>query len=308
LPADPSVLAIKVTGTTAALTWKDNADNEADYTVYWAKGTGATQPATGISAFAKAGVGGTATYVIDSLVAGAAYTVWVEAKNCIGKSAAVTGPANTVPLPLAPTGFTATVTGASSDTLHLVWTDRATDAKGYRVYYSTTGIIPATPGVDNLAANATSTDILGLTPLTTYHFWIVAFNDSGESNPALTGLGAIGKAPDAPAGLAIDAATSKFKIVATWTGGDPATQSYKINWTVNGVAANVDPLTVAGDQTSYTVAEVYTNSSYVFSLQASNVVGDSAPAVSSPVSSFQIPGHGPSQTNAIREAWIEANG
>jgi Fibronectin type III domain/F5/8 type C domain len=307
-PADPSALAIQVAGTTATVTWKDNADNESDYTVYWAKGTGAAQPAAGTSAFAKAGVGGTATFVISNLSAGSAYTVWVEAKNCIATSAAISGPANTIPLPLAPTGFTATITGAASDTLHLSWTNRATDAKGYRVYYSTTAIIPATPGVDNLPVDATSTDITGLMPLTTYHFWIVAFNDSGESNPALTGQAAIGKPPDSPAGLTVDAVASKFKIVVSWTGGDAAAQSYKLNWTVDGVTANVDPIALAGDQTSYTLAEVYANSSYVFSLQATNVVGDSAPAVSSPVSSFQIPGHGPSQINAIREAWIEASG
>ena len=59
LPADPSALAIKVTGTTATVTWKDNADNEGD-SRFTGPGTRATQPATGVSAFAKAGVGGTA--------------------------------------------------------------------------------------------------------------------------------------------------------------------------------------------------------------------------------------------------------
>jgi hypothetical protein len=290
------------------VTWKDNADNETDYTVYWAKGTGATKPAQGTSAFAKAGVGGTATFVIQGLTAGAAYTVWVEAKNCIATSKAISGPANTIPLPLAPTGFTATVTGAASDTLHLSWTDRATDAKGYRVYDSQSMIFPGTPAVDNLPSDTTSTDITGLMPLTTYYFWIVAFNDSGESNPALTGTAAVGKTPDAPTGLTVDATTSKFKMVVSWTGGDTNAQSYKLNWTVNGVSANVDPITVAGDQTSYTLAEVYANSTYVFSLQASNVVGDGPAATSSPTASFQIPSHGPGQSDAIREAWIEASG
>jgi hypothetical protein len=307
-PADPSDLKIQVSGTTATVTWKDNADNEADYTVYWAKGTGATQPAQGTSAFAKAGVGTTATFVIQGLTAGSAYTVWVEAKNCIAKSAAISGPANTVPLPLAPTGFSATVTGAASDTLHLSWTNRATDAKGYRVYDSQTIIFPGTPAVDNLPTDATSTDITGLMPLTTYYFWIVAFNDSGESNPALIGKAAVGKAPDAPTGLMVDATTSKFKIVVSWTGGDANAQSYKLNWTVDGVTANADPVTIAGDQTSYTLAQVYANSTYVFSLQASNVVGDGAAATSAPAGSFQIPSHGPAQVNAIKEAWIEASG
>ncbi len=307
-PADPSGLMIQVSGTTATVTWKDNADNEADYTVYWAKGTGAAKPAMGTSAFAKAGVGGTATFIIADLSAGSAYTVWVEAKNCIATSMAITGPANTIPLPLAPTGFTASITGAASDTLHLSWTNRATDAKGYRVYYSTTALIPATPGVDNLPLDATSTDITGLMPLTTYHFWIVAFNDSGESNPALTGQAAVGKPPNAPAGLMVDATTSKFKMVVSWTGGDTSAQSYKLNWTIDGIAANANPITVAGDQTSYTLAEVYANSTYVFSLQDRKSVGDSAAATSSPASSFQIPSHGPGQVNAIREAWIEASG
>jgi hypothetical protein len=308
LPADPSDLAIQVAGTSATVTWKDNADNEVDYTVYWAKGTGAQQPATGTSAGAQMGTGSTAKYVISNLLAGSAYTVWVDAKNCIGTSAAISGPANTVPLPLAPTSFTATITGAASDTLHLSWTDQATDAKGYRVYYSTTNTLPAMPGVDNLPATATSADVTGLTALTTYNFWIVAFNDVGESNPALTGQGAVGTPPGAPTGLTVDAATSKFKIVVSWTAGDATTQGYKLNWMVNGTTANATPIAVAGNQTSYTLAEVYANSSYVFSLQSSNVVGDSAPVASNSVASFAIPGHGPTQTNAIREAWTEASG
>src|SRR5262249_54951380 len=123
-----------------------------------------------------------------------------------------------------------------------------------------------------------------------------------------TGQGAVGTPPGAPTGITVDTASSKFKIVVSWNAGDAATQGYKINWTVNGVAANVDPVAVAGNARSYTLAEVYANSSYVFSLQASNVIGDSAAITSNPAASFVIPGHGPNQVNAIREAYIEASG
>jgi hypothetical protein len=320
VPASPTNLVVQVVGTTATLTWTDNATNESDYTVYLASGTGATKPVAGTSAGAKAGGdGGTASYVINGLTAGLAYTVWVEAKNCIGASDALSGAANTIALPPAPTTFTATVTGNASDVLHLTWVNVATagdggstvDAKGIRIYYSTSDTPPKTPNVDNLPVTATSADISGLTPLTTYTFWIVAFNDSGESNPPLKGKGAIGAAPATPTGLVVDSTSSKFRMTLIWDpptpggAGPTATQNWKIEWTINGLPSNAAPVVLGVGTTSYALTELNVDSAYVYSLKASNVVGDSAAKTSAPARSFQIPGH---SGNAIKDAWIEPNG
>jgi large repetitive protein len=319
VPADPTNLVVDVVGTTATLTWTDNAINESDYIVSWASGTGAIKPVTGASAGAKDGAeGGTASYVITTLSPGLPYTVWVEAKNCVGASAAISGAANTIDLPPAPTTFAATVSGPASDVLHLTWVNVATagdagstQAKGYRIYYSTAATLTAqTPKVD-VAVTDTSADITGLTPLATYNFWIVAFNDSGESNPALTGKGSVGAKPAAPTGLVVDAATSKFRMTLLWQppaasdGGASGTQSWKLDWTVNGLPANTAPVVLPVGTTSYALTQVNVGSTYVFSLKASNVVGDSDPITSAPANSFIIPGH---TGNAIKEAWIEPNG
>ena len=332
-PADPSDLVVQLAGTSAILTWKDNATNESDYTVYWASGTGAPKPAVGTSVSANDGgttgandggtgasdAGTTMSYVIKGLVAGVSYTVWVEAKNCAGTSGAISAPANTTNLPLAPTTFAATITGASSDVLHLTWAapdagdaGAAPEIKGYRIYYSQTTTPPADPIIDNLPATATSADVTGLVPLATYNFWIVSFNDSGESNPPLTGKGAIGGKPATPTGtITVDSTTSKFKMKISWSaasggGGASATQNWKLDWTIGGKAANASPVVIPVATTSYDLAAVCVDSTYVFSLKASNAAADSDAISSAPVTSFQVPGH--TTDGAIKEAWIEPNG
>jgi formylglycine-generating enzyme len=117
--------------------------------------------------------------------------------------------------------------------------------------------------------------------------------------------------PAAPTGLSVDA-SDKFKIRITWNpavsdGGAPETVSWKLDWTINGVAANASPIVLSVATTSYDLTEVIVNSTYVFTLKASNGFGDSSPASRS-ITSFSIPGHGGSPQAAIRDAWIEANG
>jgi hypothetical protein len=321
VPADPTELSVQVIGTQATVQWKDNASNESSYIVSWASvavGTIAQKPVTGMSV-APSDAGTTMSYVINGLQAGLAYTVWVEARNCVGSSTAVSGAANTVDLPKAPTTFAAAVTGPASDVLHLTWVNVATagdggsttDAKGIRIYYSTAATIAADTLKVDLPVTATSADINGLTPLATYNFWIVAFNDSGESNPPLKGTGAIGAKPAAPTGLTVDSTTSKFRMTVSWNaaaggdGGAASTQNWKLDWTINGLPANAAPVVIPAGTTTYALTDVNVNSAYVFSLKASNVIGDSDPATSAPANSFQIAGH---SGNAIKDTWIEPNG
>jgi hypothetical protein len=112
--------------------------------------------------------------------------------------------------------------------------------------------------------------------------------------------------PGTPTGLIVDNTTSKFKMTISWNAGDAATQSWKLDWTINGVAANAAPIVLPVATTSYVLAELNVNSTYVFTLKGSNAVGDGPTVSSGAAASFAIPGHSPG--NGFKEARIEPNG
>lgn len=82
--------------------------------------------------------------------------------------------------PAAPTGLQITVLGPTS--VRLAWQDNSDDEVGFRVSRGKSWTTLAL--IETEGANVEACSDTGLSPVTTYHYRVVAFNDAGESTEA----------------------------------------------------------------------------------------------------------------------------
>ena len=143
-------------------------------------------------------------------------------------------------LPGAPTNLTATANG--SNQIDLSWTapadDGGADITSYRIYFSTTNGLTWTILEGTTGSNATTWSHMGLSPATTLHYRVSAFNSEGEgpqSDTASAMTDAI--PPDPPTELiATKRGTSQIDLVWTPpvnTGGVPL-KGYRIEVSADG--------------------------------------------------------------------------
>jgi len=87
------------------------------------------------------------------------------------------------PVPGAPTSSPAnlTVAGVRSDGFDFTWIDTSVDEQGFRLYDANTQQVVAT-----FPANSSSAAIAGVACGTPYRFYLVSFNERGESWPSNT--------------------------------------------------------------------------------------------------------------------------
>ncbi len=119
--------------------------------------------------------------------------------------------------PAAPTDLT--VTGTTSDTVDLVWTDKSFNESGFFVHRKLDGAVGYT-SIGNVGPNITSYHDNGLTPGTKYHYVVTAYNSNGSSafsNDAIATTPTIVPAskPLAPT-LLTAVATADDRIDLTW--------------------------------------------------------------------------------------------
>jgi hypothetical protein len=270
IPNAPSGLVLQVASATSIqLTWTDNSTDESGFNVYWS--TAADKPAQPNLMVAS----DVTTALADTLTTQTPYNFWVESYNGAGSSAAATGTATPVPVPAQPTGLVVTG-GATSAVLN--WTDAATGETGYRVFYSTSNMQPATAQKELPAGTTTYTIPTGeLTPYSTYYVWVAAYNAAGNGMAA-TGTTIVGVAPPPPTGLVVDAKESLWYQAVSWVDNSPSTTSYNIYW-ATGVAPTKPTTpndTVPAGTTSYRMKQEQSAQTYTFWVETVNVFGKSA--------------------------------
>lgn len=178
-------------------------------------------------------------------------------------------PTNTAPG--APGNLLANAT--SSVEILLTWADNSTNESGFRIERSSDGVNFAT--VTTVGANVNGYSDVGLTPATTYHYRVSAFNnngDSGFSNAANATTNSI--PPYAPSNL-LATATAPTQIKLSWSDNATNETGYKVERSPNNSTwAQIALLSVSA--TTFNDTTVSAATLYYYRIRAYGSGGDSA--------------------------------
>jgi titin len=267
--APSGVTATATSSTTIRVAWTSSAPDAVSFAVY--------RSADGVT-FAPTPVGtgdAPATSHDDAgLAPSTTYHYRVTVANLVGESdpspvASATTSAPAATPPAAPSGLAAGTPSYAS--VPLTWTDGSGNETGFKIWRNTSSSQSGWTLATTTAANATSTTVAGLDPLTPYYFWIAATNAVGDS--AVVGPVSATTAqppPAAPTGFGAAAVGTKLGYTGvrfSWT--DASTNetgfrvygmpyeivlgcSYKGTWTqVASASANATSVTVNFDPRIY---------------------------------------------------------
>ncbi len=244
-PAAPSVSATAGSTTSLDVTWTAPTNTGpaiASYDVQYRAGTSGNftdgpQNVTGTSA------------AIGSLAADTSYEVQVRATNAEGDgdwSVAGTGRTTATSAPGAPTGLSATASGATQ--IDLSWTAPGSTGgsaiTGYKIEVSPNGTSGWTDQVANTNSTATTYEHTGLDAGTTRHYRVSAINANGAGTASnVDSATTDATVPGAPTGLTATA-SGATQINLSWsapgsTGGSAIT-GYKIEVSANGTSGWTD--------------------------------------------------------------------
>ena len=190
----------------------------------------------------------TTTYAHTGLAAGATRHYRVSAINANGAGTAsnVDSATTDATVPDAPTGLTATASGATQ--IDLSWTAPASTGgsaiTGYKIEVSPNGTSGWTDQVANTNSTATTYEHTGLAAGTTRHYRVSAINTNGTGDPSNVDSATTGTTvPGAPTGLTATASGSTA-INLSWTApgstGGSAITGYKIEVSPNGTSGWTD--------------------------------------------------------------------
>ena len=157
------------------------------------------------------------TFTFTGLSAGSSYTLKVIAYSRGGDSEAATLTVWTEPA--APTGLT--TSGPTQSAITLSWT-KSTGATGYKVQVNNDALV-------TLGDVATHT-FSSLTAGTSYTLKVIAFNASGDSEPASVSASTLAASPSALAGpTSVAASSTQNSITLTWTkSSDSSVAAYQV--------------------------------------------------------------------------------
>jgi hypothetical protein len=246
-PKAPTNLVAEGTSQTEIdLTWTDNSIIETGFVVE-RDGTPIATPTT-------------ATYSDTGLTCSTTYSYSVFATNTIGDSTS-SSTINETTLPCTPTDFTATLFSTSQ--IELAWTDVA-DETGYTIERN--GV-----QITTLTANTTSYSDTGLSSDTTYNYSIIATNANGESQAATAVETTSITTPDAPTSLIVTT-ISETALDLSWIDNSYVENGFIIKR--NGTSIT----TTTADTVNYSDTSLTCNTTYSYSVIATNSVGDSSPS------------------------------
>jgi hypothetical protein len=175
----------------------------------------------------------------------------------------------TPPVPLPPTGLTAT--GTSSSTIDLGWTDIAINEIGQRIERSV-GSNNNYAFLTNVGANTTAFTDTGLVDGTQYYYRVLAFNTGGSSTysneqSAITTL----KSPTSLTATAL----SSSEISLTWANNSASEDGFKIEQSPVDNSHYTEIATVGPNTSSYTSSGLNEATKYYYRVRAYNAVATS---------------------------------
>lgn len=178
-PAAPTQLTgVLQTGPRVALTWRDNASNEARFVVERSTDGGATFSQIGTLP-ARSGTGNV-SYADSGVTLDSTYVYRVSAENAAGRSAASNELTVTVAVPTTPTGLSASAARrGNNERVTATWSNVSSES-GYTLQWSSSPAFTPVSGTGSTAANVT-TFTTGNLARQTWHFRVRATNALGSS-------------------------------------------------------------------------------------------------------------------------------
>ena len=234
------------------------------------------------------------THTETGLDNGVPYEFEVRATNAAGSSDSVAVAAQPkLAIPDAPGNLTATV---GDGAVGLTWDlpTNTSEIDKMQVAYRESGAANYQPWVD-LAKDATSYDVTGLTNGTEYNFIVRALNGAGrgaEARVDATPEAPPGKVPSAPANLAATAGDTQ--VTLTWTHArDNSITKYQVRYIEGASVPDSEPWTdIAGSNagtTGHTVTGLTNGKQHAFEIRAVNADGAGAASAVTATPKLAIP-------------------
>src|SRR5437870_2624453 len=175
----------------------------------------------------------------------------------------------TPPIPIAPSGLTATAT--SSSTIDLGWIDNAINEVGQRIERSV-GSNANYAFLTNVGDNITAFTDTGLLDGTQYYYRVLAFNTGGSSTysneqSAITTL-------NSPTSLTVTTVSSS-QINLTWTDNSLSESGYRIEQSPVDNLHYTEIATVGPNVTSYSATGLSEGTKYYYRVRAYNAIATS---------------------------------
>ena len=217
----------------------------------WTKSAGATGYKAQANNDAVTTLGDVATHTFTGLSAGSSHSLKVIAFNVSGDSEAAT--LSVLTEPAKPTGLT--TSGPTQSAITLSWT-KSTGATGYKVQVNNDAAI-------TLGDVATHT-FSSLTAGASYTLKVMAFNASGDSEPASVSASTLAASPSALAGpTSVAASSTQNSITLTWTkSSDSSVAAYQVK---RAAQSNWQDL---GDVATYTFSSLDPGVQYTLQVRA----------------------------------------
>ncbi|NNM66699.1 MAG: hypothetical protein HKM06_01675 [Spirochaetales bacterium] len=193
-------------------------------------------------------------------------------------------PSSSLSAPAAVSALTAAAAGPSSITLN--WSDADQSVASYDIFWATSNAQPST-AQGNVPAGTTTYVATGLTPGSTYYFWVVAKNSGGGAAPVSTSL--YFDIPAAPTGLtAAPASTTSIQLSWSYTSGQSPATGFNVYYATSSTqpATPNAQVTLAatlqtGSAYAYTITGLTNGTKYYVWLSAYNIVGSTTALTSS---------------------------
>ncbi|MCU1284061.1 MAG: Protein sidekick-2 [Acidobacteriales bacterium] len=273
-------------GTSATVTWADNATDETAYGIDYCSGSGCSTWTTLTTSLAA----NTQSYTHTGLSPGGVYRYRVYAINWAGNAPASTSDVVMPSIPTAPSAFT--VTGSSTNHyITLNWGDNSNNETGFAIERCAgsgcTGFAPLV----TTAANATSYQDSSPVSGTIYNYHVGATNAVGTSAFTSSAQASI-VLPATPTSLVATAAPDSNYIDLAWTDNASTETGYTVERCIGAGCSTFTPLstTLGANANSYHDSGLTAGTYYNYRVTATNgTVGNSAYSNTSQTSVINVP-------------------